>query len=244
MAEIIKLTATPRSVHGTRPSRRLRAEGKVPGVVYGLGTDPEPVTVEWRELRAALVTDQGLNAVIHIEVDGKTGPTLVKDMQRHPVRRDVLHVDFLRVDLDKPVDVEVSLVLEGEALAVTQNDGRIEQTLNALLVTSKPDAIPPQITVDISGLEIGHAIRVGDLELPEGVTTHVDPEEAIVVGQAGISEAELEAAEAEAAGLPEGLDELIEAEGEGDEGAQGEAGETAGAEEAEGGEPSGDDAAE
>ena len=225
MAEIITLTATPRSQHGTRPSRRLRAEGKIPGVVYGLGTDPEPVTVEWRDLRAALITDQGLNAVIHIDVDGKSGPTLVKDMQRHPVRRDVLHVDFLRVDLDKPVDVEVPIVLEGEATLVLQNDGRIEQTLNALLVTSKPDAIPPQITVDISGLEIGSAIRVGDLELPEGVTTHIDPEEAIVVGQAGISEAELEAAEAEAAGLPEGLDELIEAEAE--EGAEGEGGEAA-----------------
>ena len=242
MAEIIKLTATPRSVHGTRPSRRLRAEGKVPGVVYGLGTDPEPVTVEWRELRAALITDQGLNAVIHIDLDGQTGPTLVKDMQRHPVRRDVLHVDFLRVDLDKPVDVEVQIVLDGDATKVLQNDGRIEQTLNALLVTSKPDAIPPQITVDISGLEIVHAIRVGDVVLPEGVTTPVDLEEAIVVGQAGISEAELEAAEAEAAGLPEGLEELIEAKAEAEGEAEG--GETADGGDAEGGESSGDDASE
>ena len=107
MAEII-LTATPRPPQGTRPARRLRGEGKIPGVVYGLGADPVTLTVEWRELRAALVTEQGLNAVINLEIDGDRTPTLVKDMQRHPVRRNVLHVDFIRVDLDKTVDVEVT----------------------------------------------------------------------------------------------------------------------------------------
>ena len=80
MAEII-LTATPRPPQGTRPARRLRNEGKVPGVVYGMGAAPIPLSVEWRELRAALVTEQGLNAVIHLEVDGDRMPTLVKDMQ-------------------------------------------------------------------------------------------------------------------------------------------------------------------
>jgi large subunit ribosomal protein L25 len=241
MAEIIKVTATPRSIHGTRPARRLRAEGKVPGVVYGLSTEPQPVTVEWRELRAALTTDQGLNAVIHLDVDGSSGPTLVKDMQRHPVRRDILHVDFLRVDLEKVIEVEVPIVLAGEALKVTQADGLVEQPLNALLVSSKPDAIPPQITVDISDLEIGDAIRVGDLTLPDGVTTPVDPEEAIVTGQVGITEADLEAAEAEAAGLPEGLEELIEAEGD-EEAVEGEAAD--GGEGSDAGEASDDEVAE
>ena len=87
MAEIT-LQATPRPPQGTRPARRLRNEGKVPGVVYGLGGDPVPLTVEWRELRAALVTEQGLNAVIHLEIDGERTPTLVKEMQRRgkPIR--------------------------------------------------------------------------------------------------------------------------------------------------------------
>src|SRR3546814_3704332 len=95
MAEII-LQATPRPPQGTRSARRLRGEGKIPGVVYGLGGDPMPLTVDWRELRSALITDQGLNAVIHLEIDGSRTPTLVKDMQRHKVRRDVLHVDLDR----------------------------------------------------------------------------------------------------------------------------------------------------
>jgi large subunit ribosomal protein L25 len=235
MAEIIKLTATPRTAQGTRPSRRLRAEGKIPGVIYGMGSDPKPVTVPWRELRAALVTEQGLNAVIHLELDGDSNPTLVKDMQRHPVRRDVLHVDFLRVDLDKEVEVEVQIVLEGEALKITQADGMVEQTLNALLVSAKPDAIPPQITVDISGLEIGDAIRVGDLQLPAGVETPVDPEEPIVSGQHGITAEDLETDAVAAA--PEEAEEGEEAEGEAAEGGDAEGGD---AEAAEGGESSDD----
>jgi len=117
MAEII-LHATPRPPQGTRPVRRLRAEGKIPGVVYGLGGDPITLSVEWRDLRAALITQQGLNAVIHLDIDGTTTPTLVKDIQRHKVRRDVLHVDFIRVDLDKTVDVEVQIHLHGEAETV------------------------------------------------------------------------------------------------------------------------------
>jgi large subunit ribosomal protein L25 len=154
----------------------------------------------------------------------------VKDMQRHPVRRDVLHVDFLRVDLDKEVEVEVQIVLEGDALKVSQADGMVEQTLNALLVSAKPDAIPPQITVDISDLEIGDAIRVGDLELPAGVETPVDPEEPIVSGQHGITEEDLET---------DAVAEVPEEAAEGEEEAA-EEGEGAEAESAEGDESGGD----
>jgi large subunit ribosomal protein L25 len=227
MAEII-LHATPRPPQGTRPVRRLRAEGKVPGVMYGLGGDPVTVTVDWRELRAALVTEQGLNAIINLELDGERTPTLVKEIQRHKVRRDVLHIDFIRVDLNKTVDVEVAIHLEGEAEAVSSENGVVDQVLTALLITAKPGDIPAQLTVDISGLEIGHALRVADIELPAGVTTSVDPEEAVVTAAHGISEEELEAAVAEVAGEPEeGAEEAEapEAEGEAAEGEAAEGGE-------------------
>ena len=231
MAEII-LHATPRPPQGTRPARRLRAEGKVPGVVYGLGGDPMPLTVDWRELRAALVTEQGLNAIINLELDGERTPTLVKEIQRHKVRRDVLHVDFIRVDLNKPVDVEVAIHLEGEAEAVAAENGVVDQVMTALLITAKPADIPAQLTIDISSLEIGSALRVGDIELPAGVTTSVDAEEAVVTashqvvevpepveggGAEGEEAAEGEAAEAEGGEEAEGGDEAAEAEG-GDEG--------------------------
>ncbi|HEX4866018.1 MAG TPA: 50S ribosomal protein L25 [Acidimicrobiales bacterium] len=229
MAEII-LHATPRPPQGTRPARRLRAEGKVPGVVYGLGGDPVTLAVDWRELRAALVTEQGLNAIINLELDGERTPTLVKEIQRHKVRRDVLHVDFIRVDLNKTVDVEVAIHLEGEAEAVTAENGVVDQVLTALLITAKPGDIPAQLTVDISHLEIGHALRVADIDLPAGVTTSVDPEEAVVTAAHGISEEELEAAVAEVAGEPEeGAEEAEAAEGEG-EAAEGEAAEDGNAE--------------
>src|SRR3546814_8468653 len=105
-----------------------------------------PLTVDWRELRSALITDQGLNAVIHLEIDGSRTPTLVKDMQRHKVRRDVLHVDFIRVDLDKTVDVEVPIVIEGETELVTRENGVVDQVLTALLITAKPAAIDRKST--------------------------------------------------------------------------------------------------
>lgn len=227
MAEII-LHATPRPPQGTRPARRLRGEGKVPGVVYGLGADPVTLTVDWRDLRAALITEQGLNAIIHLDLDGSTTPTLVKDIQRHKVRRDVLHVDFIRVDLDKTVDVEVPIHVVGEAEQVNRQGGVVDQVLMALLITAKPSDIPSGLTIDISDLEIGSALRVSDLTLPAGVTTNVEPDEAVVTAVHGVTEEELEAAEAEVAGEPEaGAEAEAEAaEGEADgEVAEGEAAE-------------------
>lgn len=220
MAEIT-LHATSRTPEGTRSVRRLRATGKIPGVVYGLGADPINLTVDWRELRAALVTDQGLNAVIHLDIEGSTTPTLVKDMQRHPVRRNVLHVDFLRVDLDKPVDVEVSISLEGEAELVARENGVIDQQLTALLITAKPNDIPSGLSIDISALEIGGSLHVRDLDLPAGVTTSVDPDETVVSAQHGISDEDFEAAEGEAAGESDADAETEEGEGDAEAAADG-----------------------
>lgn len=227
MAEIT-LHAVPRAPEGTRSVRRLRATGKVPGVVYGLGGDPINLTVDWRELRAALVTEQGLNAVIHLDIQGgEVTPTLVKDMQRHPVRRNVLHVDFIRVDLSKTVDVEVSITLEGEAQAVTNENGVIDQTLQALLITAKPNDIPAGLTLDISSLEIGGTLSVKDIVLPEGVTTSVDPDETVVSAQHGATEADLapEGAEGEAAegGEADGGEAAADGDAEGGDASEGEA---------------------
>ena len=232
MAEII-LTATPRPPQGTRPARRLRNEGKVPGVVYGMGADPIPLSVEWRELRAALITEQGLNAVIHLEVEGEQMPTLVKEMQRHPVRRNVLHVDFIRVDLNKPVDVDVPIHLEGEAENVAREGGVVDQTLNVLAIHAKPSDIPSGLTVDITDLEIGGAKHVSYIVLPEGVTTSVDPEETVVTASYQAVEVEEpvegeEAAEGEEGETAEGEAAEGDSEGGGDAESAGDAGESSG----------------
>lgn len=187
MAEI-KLHATTGRALGNGPSRRIRAEGKVPAVVYGLDADPVAITVDWRPLRAALTTEAGLNVLIDLEIDGNVDLTIVKELQRHPIRGDVLHVDFLRVSADAAITVDVPIVLEGEAKAVTNEGGTVDQALFALSVNAKPADIPNELTVDISGLTIGEAIRVSDLSLPAGVTTDVDPEEAIASGLHGATQ--------------------------------------------------------
>jgi large subunit ribosomal protein L25 len=209
MAEIT-LTATTGRSTGTRNSRRLRAEGRVPGVVYGLDREPVAVSVDWKELRQALITDAGVNVLIDLEVEGEGDAQLsiIKEMQRHPIRQTVEHVDFLLIRRDQEISVDVPVVLEGEATDVNNNNGLLEQLLQSLTINAKPGSIPDQITFDISGLTIGDTVTVGDLTLPSGVTTDVDPDEAVVIAQASRAAAEVEEAEAEAA-------EAAEAEGEG-----------------------------
>jgi large subunit ribosomal protein L25 len=219
MADDIILTAEAGRPTGSPASRRLRAAGKVPAVLYGRGADPAAISVDWRDLRSALTTDKGLNALLTIRVGNKRTTAIVKEMQRHPVRRDVLHVDFLAVDVDKPITTDVPLLLEGEAEKVIREQGVVEQIVNMLIVTAKPDAIPGHIPVDVSDLEIGHHITVGDLQLPEGVTSEIDPEETVVTAKL----TSLALAE-------EGEEEAAEVEGE--EGAEGEGAEAAAGESA------------
>src|SRR5204863_3291019 len=127
MAEIT-LPAHSGRTTGSRPSNRLRSEGKVPATVYGLGGDAVSVSVDWRELRQALTTDAGMNALINLEIDGHASElTIVKEMQRHPIKRNVLHIDFLRVSRDIAIEVDVPIVMVGEAEEVTRNDGLVEQ---------------------------------------------------------------------------------------------------------------------
>lgn len=191
MAEI-KLQATTGRALGNGPSRRLRAEGKIPAVVYGLDADPVAISVDWRPLRAALTTDAGLNALINLEIDGKVDLTIIKELQRHAIRGDVIHVDFLRVSADAEITVDVPIVLEGEARKVTDEGGTVDHVLFTVSVNAKPADIPNELVVDISELEIGEAIRVADLALPTGVSTDLDPEEPVVTGQIGMTEEDLE----------------------------------------------------
>lgn len=188
---------------GSGPTRRLRREGKIPGVVYGLGKDPVPVAVDYREARIALTGDAGINAVLNLDLGDHTEMCLVKDLQHHLLRGEVSHLDFLRVDPDEKTEVEVPVVLTGEAREVTQQDGMVDQTIFHLLVLSSPLDIPNEIVADISDLEIGDSIRVEDLVLPAGVEALHDMDEAVATAMVTRStlealaqdEAEEEAAE-------------------------------------------------
>jgi large subunit ribosomal protein L25 len=195
----VSLVADVGRVKGSSEARRLRLAGKVPGVLYGHGIDPIDVAVGSRELRTALTSKSGLNALISLDVDGTRHLAMARQLQRHPVRRSIDHVDFVVVRRDEVVSVEVPIHLVGEALEVERADGLVEQSLHSLVVHAKPGDIPNAIEVDITDLAIGEAIRVSDLKLPAGATTDVDPEETVVAGQATRMGAETDAEEEAAA---------------------------------------------
>ena len=189
MAEITVVAEAPRPI-GSRAAGRLRASGRIPGVIYGHGRDPLPIAVDGRSLRAALTTGAGLNALLALQVGDETHLTLAREIQRDPVRSTVIHVDFLIVRRDEVVSADVPINLVGEARKVGQGDGRIEQQLTSLTVHATPTDIPSHVEVDISEMDIGDTIRVSDITLPAGVTTEVDPEEPVVIAARGAEVAE------------------------------------------------------
>lgn len=196
----VTLAATSRNTDGgSRAATRLRAQDLVPAVVYGRGSDARAVTVARRELRQALTGDAGMNALISLDVEGEALLTIVRDVQRHPVRNTVTHVDFILVSRDEAVTVDVPVVLEGDAVEVHRGDGVVEQQLFTLTVHAKPGAIPNEIPVDVTEMAVGDTIRVGDIKLPSGATTDVEPEEPVVVATYNVAAVEVEAADTEAA---------------------------------------------
>ena len=205
MADLV-LNTEKKTTIGSRSSRRLRRGGKVPGVLYGLGQDPEIFSVDYGDLRGALTTDAGLNALIQLSINGTNQLSILKTLQRHPVKDEVIHVDFVRIDPNQELAVEVPIILEGVAKKVTDQNGMVDQTMFSLSVLSLPDSIPNELTADVSELEINDAIRVSDIVLPEGVRTEVDPEEAIAVGT--VTRSTMESMAAEEASEVEGDEEM------------------------------------
>lgn len=179
----VTLTATAGRPTGTGNARRIRAEGRVPAVVYGAGKPATTVTIDRRELRQALNTDAGQNALITLDVDGDELVTVVRELQRHPVRRDVTHVDFMTVDPTKPIEVEVPIHLEGEARGVARAGGITEQRISVLRMRVRPDSIPDAITVDITDMSLDRSILVKDLELPDGCVSVTNPQQAVVTAE-------------------------------------------------------------
>lgn len=217
MAEVA-LAAEPRTDLGSAKSGRLRASGRIPAVVYGKGTEPFAISVEARAFRSALSGHAGLNALLDLQLDDGTHLALARDIQRHPVKGTVTHVDFLIVKRDQAIVVDVPITLVGEAHGVTSMGGMIVQDHSTLTVIATPVTIPDVIEVDISALELGQTVRLSDLTLPNGVTTEVDPETIIVTGlEPRVMEVESEDdLEAAAAAAEAGEGDEAAAEGGGD----------------------------
>ena len=228
MADRPTLEVEARSERGTRATRRLRREGVVPGVVYG-GTGQEDAVsfkVDARVLRHVLVDG---SALIDLKVDGKTLPVIVKDRQLDPVRDELIHIDLLEVRLDKKIQTQVGVHLEGiEEAPGVKEGGVLEQVSHQLNIEALPTAIPEVINVDVSGMEIAATMHLSEVAAPEGVEFLDDLEETIIATVVVPTEVE----------EPEEIEEeteLVGEEGEVAEGAEeGEASEEAPAEEAEG----------
>src|SRR4051812_37235123 len=129
------LTATPRTGAGTPTARRPRAEGHIPGALYGRGMEPISVTVERRELRLGLGGPAGANTVLALQVGGTSYPAVVKEMERHPIRRTVNHIDSLQVNMNEEIVVRIALRLEGESKAVAASGGLVGPAVDSIEVS-------------------------------------------------------------------------------------------------------------
>ena len=168
--EQVTLRAQPRAVFGTRPSKRLRREGLVPATVYGKDTDTTSITVDSRELYSALHTEAGRNALINVEIDGGDKVLAVaREVQRHPVRGEVIHLDLIRISLDEAITAEVGVEYVGTPIGVKEDGGFVEAIATTVSIEALPTAIPSSIVVDIEELHTGDTLKVSDLPEIEGV---------------------------------------------------------------------------
>ncbi len=200
---------------GSPDARRMRREDHIPAIVYGQGMDPIAVSVVRRDLRLALSGPAGVNTVLDLTVDGTVYPAIVKELQRHPVRRTVSHVDFLQVNLNEEIVISVPVRLEGEAKAVIAEGGLVDPAVDTIDVRTTPRNIPDEIVIDISDMTMDTVITLGELSFPDGVTPTADADMAVVT-VLHIRAEELEALEPEAEG------EEGEAVAEGEAAADGE----------------------
>jgi large subunit ribosomal protein L25 len=207
-----KLAAENRSDAGKGAARRLRASGRVPAVLYGHGSKPTHLSVDARQFGQALRTDAGVNVLIQLEVGRARHLALAKEIQRHPVKGSLIHVDFIEVRRGEKVHVSVPVHLVGEAPGVREG-GIADQDLYQVNVEAEVTAVPEVVEADVSGLGIGDVLRVADLKAPNGAVILDDPEAPVVSVVAPTVEAEPEAEEAEEAEGAEAA-EAEEAEGE------------------------------
>ncbi|TMK38947.1 MAG: 50S ribosomal protein L25 [Actinobacteria bacterium] len=208
-----KLSVSPRQAHGSRAVRRLRREGRVPGVLYGRGGDSVAFEIDARELRLALAAT---GAVLDVSIDGGDAtPAVLKDAQRDPVHGQTVHVDLQRVRLDQPIHAVVTVELTGaEEAPGAKEGGVLEHVTRELNVEALPTEIPESISYDVSAMDINDTVTLAALTAPPGVTLLDDLEETVI---ATLTPPKLQLEEEEE---PEEETELV---GEGEEVEEGEA---------------------
>lgn len=173
MANQVKLAARPRVEHGRNAVKHVRARGNVPAVIYGSKDAPANLEVSRRDIETLLAHAVGENILVELEIDNNGAKTnrlsLIQEVQHHPLRGDVLHVDFHAVSMTEEIEAEIVVESTGEADGVKNFGGLLEQNIRSLTVKCLPQNLPEVIRVDVTALKVGDAIHVRDLVLPEGV---------------------------------------------------------------------------
>ncbi len=199
MAEII-LNVEVRERTGTGGARDTRRDGKVPGVLYGGAKDPVAIAVLSKELRKALYTGKLLGHMVTLKYGEETQPVIAKAIDMHPVTDEPWHFDLYRVDADQQIKIEVPVhFAHQDASPGLKRGGTLGVMLHTVLVACHADSIPEEIVVDLTGLEIGDAVRVSDLKLPAKVQAALDASvvvASITMTRAGVGEADAEGGEA------------------------------------------------
>lgn len=198
------LNATERSDVGTGHARKLRQAGSFPAVIYGHGREPQSLAINARDFDRLLTTISISSTVIELTVGGKTARTLIREIQRHPVKRSIVHVDFQELVAGEKMNVYIPLRFIGTADGVRNSGGILEETMHQVHLRLDPSSIPDHIDVDVTPLTVGHSFHIRDLKLPEGVTVLDDSNATVCVVSAPKTETAAAGAEgADASGAPE-----------------------------------------
>jgi len=178
---MVSFSATAREKGGKGAARQLRARGQVPAVIYGHGREPMSLSLNARDLDKLLGHIQAESTVIEVTVEGHTAKTLIREIQRHPIKRQILHVDFQALVAGEKVIVSIPIVLIGTAEGVKLEGGVLEQPLRELEIEVDPSNIPDHVELDVTNMMIGDSLHVSDLKVPEGVEIQDDPETSVAV---------------------------------------------------------------
>jgi len=199
------LSATARSTAGKGAARALRREGSVPAVIYGHARQVQSLAVPTRDLEKLLDVISAGSTVVELTVDGKTSRTLIREIQRHPFRKQILHVDFLELVAGEKIIVSIPIVLHGIPEGVRLGGGILDQVLRELEIEVDPSHIPNHLDLDVTDLIVGHSLHVRDLQIPTGVKVLADEDAPIALVQISRAAIEDEAAVAATAAAEEAV---------------------------------------
>ena len=166
MAQTVSLTATPRQAAGKGAARQARFRGKVPAVIYGHGRATQSLEVEFKALEKALQGVEPASTIIELAVEGKTMKTLIREIQRHPLRPDIIHVDFYEIHATEKVKLKVPVHLVGNPDGVRNAGGVLDQVTREVEIEVLPENIPDRVELDVTNLKIGDSLHVRDLAIP------------------------------------------------------------------------------